>query len=92
MRAFIALILLLTIFPVAATTTLTFEEVDTDGDGSISADEAASVEGLDFDAADLDNDGTLTVDEYDITVEKMSRLRIPNPDTPSIPPTLPLKP
>ena len=94
MRAFILLIFLLITFPVAAAATFTFEEVDTDNDGSISADEAASVEGLYFDAADRDNDGTLTVDEYDITLEKMSqstRSTLPNP-TQSIPPPLPLKP
>lgn len=73
MHAFILPILLLVMLPVVAATPLTFEEVDTDGDGLISAGEAASVEILDFEAADSDNDGTLTVDEYDIAVEKMSR-------------------
>lgn len=71
MRALIVPVLLLVALPVFAATPLTFEEVDTDGDGLISADEAASVEGLDFDAADTDADGTLSVDEYDIAVAKL---------------------
>ncbi|QQS55912.1 MAG: hypothetical protein IPM89_12490 [Candidatus Competibacteraceae bacterium] len=71
MRALIVLVLLLVALPVFAATPLTFEEVDTDGDGLISADEAASVDGLDFDEADTDADGTLSVDEYDIAVEKL---------------------
>lgn len=68
MRLAILPILLLTALPAFAATPLTFEEVDTDGDGLISADEAAAVEGLDFDAADTDKDGTLSIDEYDIAV------------------------
>ena len=71
MRALIVPVLLLAALPVFAAAPLSFEEVDTDGDGLISADEAASVEGLDFDAADADADGTLSVDEYDIAVEKL---------------------
>jgi hypothetical protein len=51
----------------------TFEELDIDGDGLISADEAASVDGLDFNAADADADGTLSADEYDIAVEDLSQ-------------------
>ena len=43
MRALIVPVLLLVALPVFAATPLTFEEVDTDGDGLISADEAASV-------------------------------------------------
>ena len=70
MRALLLPILLLAALPAFAAP-LTFEEVDTDGDGLISADEAANVEGLDFNAADGDNDGTLSVDEYDIAIEKM---------------------
>jgi hypothetical protein len=80
MRAFILPILLLVMLPVIAAMPLTFEEADTDGDGSISADEAASVEELNFETADSDNDGTLTVDEYDIAAEKISR-----PDQSSLP-------
>ncbi|MFZ1641729.1 MAG: EF-hand domain-containing protein [Candidatus Contendobacter sp.] len=72
MRALILPALLLVALPAFAAAPLTFEEVDTDGDGLISADEAASVEGLDFNAADGDNDGTLSVDEYDIAVESLS--------------------
>jgi len=72
MRALMLSTLLLIALPAFAAPPLTFEEVDTDGDGLISADEAASVEGLEFSAADADNDGTLSVDEYDIAVENLS--------------------
>lgn len=72
MRPVILPILLLTALSVFAATPLTFEEVDTDGDGLVSADEAATVEGLDFDAADTDKDGTLSIDEYDMAVGKWS--------------------
>ncbi|MCB1857896.1 MAG: calmodulin [Gammaproteobacteria bacterium] len=41
-----------------------FSEVDTDANGSISAEEASVVDGLDFDAADKDADGSLSVEEY----------------------------
>ena len=71
MRTFFLPALLFVAFSAFAAAPLTFEEVDTDGDGLISADEAASVEGLDFDAADSDSDGTLTVDEYEIAVESL---------------------
>lgn len=70
MRTAILPILLLAALPVFAAAPLTFEEVDTDGDGLISADEAATVKELDFDAADTDKDGTLGIDEYDIAMEK----------------------
>lgn len=72
MRTLILPVLLLAALPAFAAAPLTFEEVDTDGDGLISADEAANVEGLDFNAADGDNDGTLSVDEYDIALENLS--------------------
>ena len=73
MRTLVLSALLVIAFPLlAASAPLTFEEADTDGDGLISADEAASVEGLDFDAADTDSDGTLTVDEYEIAVKNLS--------------------
>ncbi len=73
MRTLVLSALLIIAFPLlAASAPLTFEEADTDGDGLISADEAASVEGLDFDAADTDSDGTLTVDEYEIAVKNLS--------------------
>ena len=42
----------------------TFESVDTNQDGSISAEEAEAVEGLDLDAADTDGDGSLSQEEY----------------------------
>ncbi len=72
MRTVILPILLLAALPVFAAAPLTFEEVDTDGDGLVSADEAATVEALDFDAADTNEDGTLSVDEYDIAMKKFS--------------------
>ena len=71
MRKLIVPVLLMVALPVFAATPLTFEEADTDGDGLVSADEAANVQGLDFDAADADADGTLSVDEYDIAVESL---------------------
>jgi len=69
MRIIILPALLLAAAFAFAATPLTFEEVDTDGDGLISADEAATIENLDFNAADGDNDGTLSVDEFDIAIE-----------------------
>ena len=80
MRALLLPILLLAALPAFAAP-LTFEEVDTDGDGLISADEAANVEGLDFNAADGDNDGTLSVDEYDIAIESLAPPAEPTPST-----------
>jgi hypothetical protein len=97
MRPLVLSALLLVVFSAAASAPLTFEEVDTDGDGLISADEAASVEGLDFNAADGDNDGTLTVDEYEIALEKLSPppeaspRNPPNEPAPAAPPR-PIKP
>ena len=71
MRTFIPSALLwVTLTALAAP--MTFEEVDTDGDGLISAAEAASVEGLDFETADADADGTLSTDEYNIALETLS--------------------
>lgn len=66
----LASVLLLAALPAFAAAPLSFEEVDTDGDGLVSADEAANVAGLDFDAADTDQDGTLSIDEYEIAVGK----------------------
>jgi hypothetical protein len=43
----------------------TFDEVDADKDGAISATEAAEVPALDFAAADTDKDGTLSRSEYE---------------------------
>ena len=90
MRTLVLSILLRATPPAFAAAPLTFEEVDTDGDGLISADEAASVEGLDFNAADGDNDGTLTVDEYDIAVEGLTPPEAASPsgeDEPAAPAT-----
>ena len=72
------LLVTLSAFKIASST---FEEVDTDGDGLVSADEAASLEALNFNAADGDNDGALSVDEYDIAVENLSQ------SVPAQPPT-----
>jgi hypothetical protein len=41
-----------------------FEDVDADGDGQISQQEAAAIEGLDFVAADTNQDGALSMEEY----------------------------
>jgi hypothetical protein len=41
-----------------------FEDVDTNGDGSIDRAEAAAVEGLDFDRADANQDGVIDRAEY----------------------------
>lgn len=41
-----------------------FEEVDANGDGVISEQEAQAVEGLDFEAADQNQDGQLDQAEY----------------------------
>jgi hypothetical protein len=42
-----------------------FDDVDTNGDGAISASEAAAVEGLDFTSADANQDGALSRAEYE---------------------------
>jgi len=83
MRTSILPALLLAALPAIAAPALTFEEVDTDGDGLISADEGASVERLDFNAADGDNDGTLTVDEYEIALETLAPPAETSPPSPS---------
>jgi len=41
-----------------------FEEVDANGDGQISQEEAAAIEGLDFVTADTNQDGALSMEEY----------------------------
>lgn len=61
-------ILLLIARPVFAAPPLTFEEVDTSGDGLVSIDEAVVINELNFNAADTDRDGTLSIDEYGIAV------------------------
>jgi hypothetical protein len=42
-----------------------FEDVDANGDGAITQDEAAAVEGLDFATCDANQDGALAREEYD---------------------------
>lgn len=42
-----------------------FEEVDANGDGTISADEASAIEGLDLATADTNQDGVLDRAEYE---------------------------
>ena len=41
-----------------------FEEVDGNGDGQVTREEAAAIEALDFTAADTNQDGTLSREEY----------------------------
>lgn len=41
-----------------------FTDVDADGDGALTLDEASAVDGFDFSAADADGDGSVTLDEY----------------------------
>lgn len=48
-----------------------FSEVDTDGNGAISAEEAAAVEGLDVAAADTNGDGSLDQAEYEAAAASM---------------------
>ena len=42
-----------------------FEEVDTNGDGSIDRQEASVIEGIDFALADANQDGVLNREEYE---------------------------
>lgn len=42
-----------------------FEDVDTNGDGSIDRQEASVVEGIDFATADANQDGALDREEYE---------------------------
>jgi len=48
-----------------------FEDVDMNKDGAITADEAASVEGLDMASADTNGDGMLSKDEYEAAAKKL---------------------
>lgn len=41
-----------------------FEQVDANGDGAISREEASVIEALDFDAVDANQDGSLDREEY----------------------------
>jgi EF hand len=42
----------------------TFEDVDVNADGQISATEAQAIEGLDFATLDVDQNGSLSREEY----------------------------
>ena len=46
-----------------------FTDVDADGDGVLSLDEASAVEGLDFTNVDADSDGAISLDEYVAAIE-----------------------
>lgn len=46
-----------------------FTDIDADGDGALTLDEASAVEGFDFNAADADADGSVTLDEYVAAIE-----------------------
>ena len=48
-----------------------FGDVDADGDGAISAEEASKVEGLDIATADTNGDGSLSPDEYAAAAAKL---------------------
>lgn len=47
-----------------------FEQIDTNGDGMISASEASAVEGLDLTSADTNGDGALSRTEYEAAAGK----------------------
>lgn len=62
-----ALAIFLAVFAAASMAALpTFDEVDTNGDGKITMEEASSHQGLmaTFDQADVDRDGLLSKAEY----------------------------
>ena len=46
-----------------------FEEVDANGDGQITRQEAAAIEALDFTAVDTNQDGTLSMEEYNAAAQ-----------------------
>jgi len=48
-----------------------FEDVDSNGDGQITRQEAAAIEGLDFTAADTNQDGTLSMEEYNAAADAL---------------------
>lgn len=48
-----------------------FQDVDVNKDGTITADEAAQVEGLDMSTADANGDGKLTMQEYEAAAKKL---------------------
>ncbi|MDN3520295.1 hypothetical protein [Halomonas ramblicola] len=56
---------------VAVANPASFSDLDVDGDGALSAEEAAAVEGLDFEAADADGDGALNEEEFEAAKGEM---------------------
>ena len=48
-----------------------FQDIDTNQDGVITADEAAQVEGLDMASADANGDGQLSLEEYEAAASKL---------------------
>ncbi len=46
-----------------------FEAIDSNGDGVISVEEAAAVNGFDFEDADADGDGVVSREEYEAYTE-----------------------
>lgn len=55
----------------AAGAATSFEELDKEGTGYISREQAAEVPGLDFDAADADGDGRLDRTEFEAAMQAM---------------------
>ena len=47
----------------------TFDEVDTNRDGSVDRQEASVIEGIDFATADANQDGLLSREEYEAASE-----------------------
>ena len=66
----------------AAPKQISWSQLDTDGDGKLSKEEAAPVDSLSqaFDSADADKDGALTADEYKAYLG--TRQQSPEPATP----------
>lgn len=60
---------------------ITWEQLDADGDGNISREEAARSEGLSrvFDVADANSDGSLTIEEYRAYAEAQASAAQPEP-------------
>jgi EF hand len=69
MRTLSLLALSLVTLAAAAQGLPSFEEVDVNGDGQISRQEAAAIEALDFTAVDTNQDGTLSKEEYEAAAD-----------------------